>query len=308
MLPISILTGACSYLLLARMDCVTPYKAGMLQAIGIVQPLLLFAMLLLTFCRVKLTDLRLSGWHLWALGLQIALFLFIFLLRLSITDVVWGCIAESMMLCFICPTATAAVVVTTRLGGNPVSLTLYTILINLCVAVIIPLSAPVLQSVDGLTGESFMADFTLVGSRVFPLLAGPMLLAPVMRRLVPSVVAFLCRYSNLPFYLWSVSLTLAIAVSTRSIVDSPCPHLLLCGIGIGSLLACAVQFAVGRMLGNHYQDRVAAAQALGQKNTVLVIWMGYTFFTPITSLAGGFYSIWHNLYNSYQLYRVSKGK
>lgn len=31
--------------------------------------------------------------------------------------------------------------------------------------------------------------------------------------------------------------------------------------------------------------------------------MGYTFFTPVTAIAGGFYSIWHNLVNSYQLYR-----
>ena len=44
-------------------------------------------------------------------------------------------------------------------------------------------------------------------------------------------------------------------------------------------------------------------QSLGQKNTVFAIWMGYTFMEPIVSVAGGFYSIWHNLYNSWQLHR-----
>lgn len=34
--------------------------------------------------------------------------------------------------------------------------------------------------------------------------------------------------------------------------------------------------------------------------------MGYTFFTPITAVAGGFYSIWHNVINSYQLYQHRK--
>ena len=34
--------------------------------------------------------------------------------------------------------------------------------------------------------------------------------------------------------------------------------------------------------------------------------MGYTFMTPVTSVAGGFYSIWHNIYNSYQLYEKRK--
>ncbi len=33
---------------------------------------------------------------------------------------------------------------------------------------------------------------------------------------------------------------------------------------------------------------------------------GLHFFTPITAVAGGFYSIWHNLVNSYQLYEHKK--
>ncbi len=42
---------------------------------------------------------------------------------------------------------------------------------------------------------------------------------------------------------------------------------------------------------------------IGQKNTVFAIWMGYTFLTPETSIVGGFYSIWHNIYNSWQIHR-----
>ena len=51
---------------------------------------------------------------------------------------------------------------------------------------------------------------------------------------------------------------------------------------------------------------VTAGQSLGQKNTVFAIWMGYTFMTPETAIVGGLYSIWHNLYNSWQLYRHSQ--
>ena len=63
-----------------------------------------------------------------------------------------------------------------------------------------------------------------------------------------------------------------------------------------------MQFWLGRKIGARYEDKITAGQALGQKNTVLAIWIGYTFFTPITAIAGGFYSIWHNVFNSYQLY------
>ena len=303
MLPISIVLGACSYLWLAWLDCLTPYKASMLSIISIVQPLLLFCMLLMTFCRVRLDGLRLTRWHVALLCFQTLFFLACFFLRMSVQDATWGAIAESVMLCFICPTATAAVVVTTKLGGNALSLTMYTILINLCVAMLIPVYAPLVNEGGVLTWNAFLHDFSLIASRVFPLLAGPMLLAVVLRRLTPTLVKKINSIPDLPFYLWAVSLSLAIAVSTRSIVHSQCTSVLLWGIAIGSLLACAVQFAFGHWMGKREGDTVAATQALGQKNTVLIIWMGYTFFSPITSLAGGFYSIWHNLYNSYQLHK-----
>ena len=51
---------------------------------------------------------------------------------------------------------------------------------------------------------------------------------------------------------------------------------------------------------------ITAGQALGQKNTVFAIWMGYTFMTPETSIVGGIYSIWHNLYNARQLKEKQK--
>lgn len=66
------------------------------------------------------------------------------------------------------------------------------------------------------------------------------------------------------------------------------------------------QFAIGRTLGKKYDEPLSAGQAAGQKNTIFAIWMSYTFLTPVTSLAGGFYSVWHNIYNSYQLYQKRK--
>ena len=56
----------------------------------------------------------------------------------------------------------------------------------------------------------------------------------------------------------------------------------------------------------HPDEDCTLYQSLGQKNTVFAIWMGYTFFTPVTAVAGGFYSVWHNIVNSWQLYRQRK--
>lgn len=101
-------------------------------------------------------------------------------------------------------------------------------------------------------------------------------------------------------------MALAIAVTVRYIVHSNLSLSTEIWIVAVSLLSCVAQFYIGRKIGMRYGDMITGGQSLGQKNTVLAIWMGYTFFTPITSVAGGFYSIWHNVINSYQLHEHNK--
>ena len=55
-------------------------------------------------------------------------------------------------------------------------------------------------------------------------------------------------------------------------------------------------------------DEITAGQALGQKNSGFLIWLGYSYMTPVTpvtSVAGGLYSIWPNVINSLELYEQS---
>lgn len=63
----------------------------------------------------------------------------------------------------------------------------------------------------------------------------------------------------------------------------------------------------GRNDGVQPSIRVTAGQAFGQKNTVFVIWLGLVFLDPVTSVVGGFYSVWHNLVNSWQLRKCKLG-
>ena len=133
-----------------------------------------------------------------------------------------------------------------------------------------------------------------------------MLTALAIRRLSPALLRFLTSIPDLAFYLWLVSSSLAIAVTTQILVHADVSLLLCLSILVGSLVACFMQFAVGRLTGRRYKEAVTAGQACGQKNTVLAIWVGYTFLDPLTSLAGGFYTIWHNIFNAWQLYRRNK--
>ena len=123
---------------------------------------------------------------------------------------------------------------------------------------------------------------------------------------MPRFHEWVASKMNLSFYLWSISLTIAILMSTRAIVHSGCSILTLIGVALVSMLCCILQFATGRITGRREDSRIEASQAFGQKNTVFGIWMGYTFWNPLVSVAGGFYTIWHNIHNTHQLYKHMK--
>lgn len=302
-LPISMCIGALSYFVYTGIPALASTHRLVGQFIGVLQPALIFAMLFITFCKVDPKDLRPCRWHGWLLAIQAGSFALLALPAILFPDMPGEVLLEGAMLCMICPTATAAAVVTGKLGGSAARLTTYTILINLVTACIVPVFVPMLHPHGHLT---FGASFILILSKVFPLLFCPFLAALAVRYFLPPVHRMVLRCKDLAFYLWAVALAIAIAVTVKSIVHSHVSVGYQAGIAAVSLICCILQFFIGKRIGSHYGDAISSGQALGQKNTVFAIWMGYTFMTPVTSIAGGFYSVWHNIFNSYQLYRKRK--
>ena len=334
MLPIAMLTGASIYLIYHSLPEPLHHMGPFLNdALGLIQPLLIFSMLFLTFCTIEPKDLKPHRWHWWLLLVQGGVFALLAVIALAVMklfpersgDLV--VLIESAMLCFICPTATAAAVVTRKLGGDVPGITTYIVLINILTALMVPVVIPLIVP-EGALG--FWVSFGMIVAKVFPLLITPCLCAWLIRYLTPKLHRKLLSYPDLAFYLWSVALTLAIAVTTKSIVHSTMSFGLILAMSLVSLICCASQFALGRHIGASYVPRhwkhpkqcsctasdavergkiirkVTAGQSLGQKNTVFAIWLAYTFLTPETAIVGGLYSIWHNIYNSYQLRQQSR--
>jgi len=298
-LPISMACGVLGYVLYEGLDLSHEARAYAAVAVSTIQPLLIFTMLFLSFCKIDPRSLKLRPWHAWLILIQILFFSSLGGFILLFPHMKERVILEGLMICLICPTATAAVVVTDKIGGNTATLTTYTILSNVVTAVMVPLVLPVVHPAQGM---KFLPSFWIILKKVFPLLILPFFLAWFARMFLPSIHKKIIAAKDLAFYLWAVALAIAIAVTTRELVTSKVALIYEAAIALASLLACVIQFALGWTLGKKYGDRTTAGQALGQKNTVFAIWMGYTFLTPVTSLAGGFYSIWHNTINSYQLY------
>jgi len=348
-LPISMVMGVVAYFVFVALPFRQEVYVAANRAIAVIQPTLLFLMLFFSFCRIRPSELRLCRWHLPLLLIQTVLFLSLALLIILRPAIPGRVVYESAMLCLICPTATAAAVIVRKLGGNAAHLVTYTVMINLAVSILVPLLAPLIHPQEGL---GFVRAFTTILSKVFPLLMCPMLLAWLIRYTMPRLNERLQSTGDLPFYLWTVSLALAIAVSTRSIVHSTVGFWHLTAIALVSLACCLLQFWAGRRIGRSTTLRsrsqaakitegstpgndddaqlikvkdndtpcdncdaqigqveaITAGQSLGQKNTVFLIWLSYTFFTPVTAIAGGFYCIWHNVINSIQLNKQNSNR
>ena len=142
----------------------------------------------------------------------------------------------------------------------------------------------------------------MILSRVFPLLIAPFVLAVLTRWLFPKANAYINRHKNISFYLWSVSLTVVISRAIGLLLNQFQENkILFLWMVVVSLFLCFLQFFVGHRIGKRYGDYVAGGQSLGQKNTVLAIWMAQNYLNPLCSIVPTLYVIWQNLYNSFQM-------
>lgn len=299
-LPIAMLVGTLAYLMFAKWSFLSPAKPYVHSFVSFITPWLIFAQLLLTFCKIDLKELKPKRWHLWLLmiqGFSCALAAGVLFVPMSeLNKGVW----EGMMVCLICPTATAAAVITGKLGGNAATLTTYTLLSNLLGAMMVPLVFPLVEPHEGLT---FWSAFFRILSKVFPLLLAPFFVALFLKHFLKSVHRWLMEHSGMAFYIWAFALTLVMGQTARSLLNSDVSAWL---VALGGLFTCVVQFLFGKRIGSVYHDRISAGQALGQKNTVLAIWMASTYLHPLATIAPGSYVLWQNVINSYQLWKKRK--
>ncbi len=268
-----------------------------LEAVAWVVPYLIFTMLTITFCRVRPRQFELSTMLWIMLAIQLAGSAVVFLvLRPFSLDV-----AQAIFICVLCPTATAAPVVTGMLGGSVPRVAAYSVLCNLAVALLAPLLFVWVG--EGAAAMSFADEFKSVALQVAPLIVLPLALAFGLYFFAPKVHSAIGSVQGVSFYLWAVSLVVVVGRAVAFILAEPAaaiPEMIVIALGAG--VVCVLQFAAGRRIGRRYGDDVSGAQGLGQKNTVLAIWMALTYLNPIASIGPAAYIVWQNSINSAQLY------
>lgn len=172
------------------------------------------------------------------------------------------------------------------------------------------LLAPLLFTQMAATGNAGLDIITTsmtIGAKVAPLIIVPLALAFTLLYTAPRVHREIAQRQSLSFYIWAVSLFIVVGRAVSFIMAEPADRIgEMIILAIVSGILCCLQFWAGRRIGNRCGDKIAGAQGLGQKNTVLAIWMALTFLNPICSVAPAAYVAWQNTINSIQLYRKSK--
>ena len=260
-----------------------------------ITPTLIFLMLFVTFCRVKPRQMKPSMLHVWLLLFQTVVCIGVYLALRPLNDIV----AQGAMICVLAPVAMAAVVIGGMLGANVATMATYSLLCNMAVALL----APVILTFTG-TGT---CTFTQILARIAPLLVMPFAAAQFCRFVFPKAAQWVGDHSQISFYMWLASLLVIVGRTTAFIIDLHDASLSTeLWLAFAALVICLVQFKVGRMLGRRYGDPAAGGQSLGQKNTVLAVWMAQSFLNPISSIAPTAYIVWQNFVNSYQIYKKDR--
>lgn len=265
-------------------------------------PYLIFTILLLNFVATDIKKLRFSLFDALLMAIQVSLSLGIYLiLRLLGVDEI---VSQGVLVGVLCPVAASVVVISCMLGANRETVTAYTIFDNLLVALLAPL---VFSFVGEHQDMPFGESFLLIVRRVAPIIALPFFAAWLLQTFLPKANAFLVRYRGLSFYLWAVALFITLGQTIDFIFLRGEENLSsIIVLGVVSVMFCIFQFGVGKLVGHRFGDTIAGGQLLGQKNSALGIWMANTYLNPLSAVFPALYSVWQNLFNSWQLWRHDK--
>lgn len=270
--------------------------------LSVTVPYVIFAILFLTFSGVKLSSLRPKKLDLSLSIFQTLASLLVFWVVLAFSgDEI---LAQGSMMCILCPVASSVTVVASMLGANAVRTTTYTIIGNLLISIIAPAYITFITDQEG---QTLANSYMMIFGKIAVVIALPFIVVWLIQRFLSSFNEIISHYKQFSFYLWAYALLVTIGQTADFVVSrwrESYDNVLW--LGVSSLVVCIIQFALGKCIGKRYGDKVAGGQLLAQKNTAMGIWMINTFLNPIASVAMAYYSIWQNIYNSWQLYTNKK--
>lgn len=267
--------------------------------ISFLAPYLVFAILLLNFVAVDLRKLHFTKMQWCILAFQVVVSIAAYYLVIS--TIHNPLLAQGILIGILCPVACSVVVIACMLGADRPTVTAYTVIGNLAIAVV----APLYFTIAGVHPElPMLSSFWLIFKKIAPTIGLPFFVALLLQVGWPRAHNFLARYNGVTFYIWAFLLFVTLGQTIDFIfLHGAGNEWNIVWLAVASMVVCAIQFGTGKWIGHRFGDSMAGGQMLGQKNTAMGIWMANTFLTPLTSVFLACYSVWQNLFNSWQIWR-----
>jgi bile acid:Na+ symporter, BASS family len=196
----------------------------------------------------------------------------------------------------IAPTAIAAPVIISFIHGQVEYVVGAVLLSNVVMSLVLPLTLPFL------VGDVVQISVWQVLEPVLITMFLPLILARLSSRLPGKTQLVIRRGKTLSFALWLLALFIMCSKAAdflRNDITASAWSVL--AIALISLVICILNFWLGGLLGGE-RFRQESSQSLGQKNNSFVIWIALTFINPLVAMGPTFYILYHNLYNSWQIY------
>lgn len=259
----------------------------------------IFIILFFAFCKINFKQMKPKKWQFYLVAIQLIVSTIIAFYISRTGDPKNEIFLCGTLICAITPTAASASVITGKLGGSESALTTYIILSNLAAAIGIPLLFPLITNSE----LNFLAEFVNILNKVFPIIVLPLVCAVVIKLLLPRLHRFIVDHTkSIGFYLWACILFVLSAKTFSNIAAARCSHIEIYQMALIGALCTAVQFSLGKLLGNFEKQRISAGQGLGQKNMLFGIWVAMTYLTPTVAIIPGTYILWQNLVNAWQMW------
>lgn len=158
----------------------------------------------------------------------------------------------------------------------------------------------------GISGE-YLAMSRRIFNSIQPIISIPLAIALGLRAFYPAAADKVAKFQKYTLYIWCFSVFIIISRASFDIRSMGPARLWNSGIFQKELLLSAVLCVLLFFLGwffNRKRNPIEGSQSMGQKNTMLVIWIAQAYADSVAALCPVFSVVWQNIVLSW----MSRGK
>lgn len=207
-------------------------------------------------------------------------------------------LAEALFFCAATPIASASPIIVSLLKGDVEFSTTAMVLSQVLFCLVMPLLLPLVVQGGGVSyGELAM----LAAYQIATVLVAPAVIACVMRMLYPPCRGWSAKLRDVSLGIWVFNLVIVAASGVQRLMQAHTSLWDMLPIMLAAAILCAFCFFFGYRLGAPNLKR-ECSQALGQKNTILSLYMAtQSYAAPLAYLGPLIYVFCHNIANAIQI-------